>query len=269
VVTYCHEGGQALTMSLFAPSDTGQPAPVVLQVHGGGWQQGQRWVSLSQSTTATDLVQAGFVVASIDYSLAPAHPWPAQIIDAKCAVRYLRANAATLGLNPGRIAAMGTSAGGQLVSLLGTTGDPGTGSDSTQWDVGPYPNVSSSVSAVVDEFGPADLVATGWPRQTVAMIHTVFGAPPGSTNPVLASASPTLLAAAGDPPFLILQGTSDQVVPETQSRAFAQRLTSVGVPVRLVMVAHGQHGLATTDEYPGPVALSTLIMQFLVQTLPH
>ena len=95
------------------------------------------------------------MVASIDYRLAPENPWPDQIIDVKCAVRYLRAHAADLGIDPNRIAALGTSAGGQLVSLLGTTGS------STLWDAGPYPDESSAVDAVVDEFGPADLEATG------------------------------------------------------------------------------------------------------------
>jgi acetyl esterase/lipase len=273
VVTYCTEGTQALTMSLFAPTGNGHPAPVVLQVHGGGWQHGQRWVSLSQSTTATDLVHAGFVVASIDYRLAPAHPWPDQIIDTKCAVRYLRANAATLGLNPNKIAAMGTSAGGQLVSLLGTTGTAATtatpatpGSDEV-WDMGPYKDVSSKVDAVVDEFGPADLTALSWPKKSIDMIHNVFGVVPGSDDQTLSAASPAILAAAGDPPFLILQGTSDQVVPETQSKEFAQRLRSAGVPVRLVLVDHGQHGLDTPSESPSPDAISTLITRYLQQTI--
>ena len=105
----------------------------MLEVHGGGWQHGGRLLSLSQSGPATDLVGAGFVVASIDYGLAPQDPWPDQIIDAKCAVRYLRAHAGDLGIDPDRIAALGTSAGGQLVSLLGTTGS------STLWNAGPYP----------------------------------------------------------------------------------------------------------------------------------
>jgi acetyl esterase/lipase len=151
-VTYCVEGGQPLAMTLFAPSTVGPPVPVVLQVHGGGWQHGiPTALALSGSGAAADLVGAGFVVASIDYRLAPANPWPDQIIDVKCAVRYLRAHAADLGIDPDRIAALGTSAGGQLVSLLGTTGS------SALWDTGPYPDESSEVDAVVDEFGPADL----------------------------------------------------------------------------------------------------------------
>jgi acetyl esterase/lipase len=260
-ITYCVEGGQALAMTLFAPSSDEASRPAVLEVHGGGWQHGSRLLSLSESGAATDLVDAGFVVASIDYRLAPANPWPDQIIDVKCAVRYLRAHADDLGIDPNRIAALGTSAGGQLVSLLGTTGS------SALWDTGPYPDESSAVEAVVDEFGPADLDAGGWPAGSIAMIQRVFGAAPGSSSPVLAQASPVAHVSAGDPPFLIVQGTVDQVVPMTQSEQLAAQLRTDHVPVDLVMVAGGRHGLETPGEDPTPPAIAALITAYLVQTL--
>jgi len=260
-VTYCVEGGQPLAMTLFIPGTAGDSHPVVLEVHGGGWQHGGRLLSLSGSGAATDLVGAGFEVASIDYRLAPANPWPDQIIDAKCAVRYLRAHATDLGIDPNRIAALGTSAGGQLVSLLGTTGG------STLWDEGPYADESSAVDAVVDQFGPADLNASGWPVDSVAMIRRVFGAAPGRSNPVLTQASPVTHVAAGDPPFLIVQGTADQVVPMSQSEQFAAQLRADHVPVQIVLVAGGRHGLETPGESPAPPAIASLITAYLVQTL--
>jgi acetyl esterase/lipase len=260
-VTYCVEGNQPLAMTLFAPDTPGYARPVVLEVHGGGWQHGGRLLSLSGSGAATDLVAAGFVVASIDYRLAPQNPWPDQIIDVKCAVRYLRAHAGELGIDPNRIAALGTSAGGQLVSLLGTTGT------SAAWDTGPYPTESSAVDAVVDEFGPADLGATGWPVDSVAMIHRVFGADPGTLSPVLTQASPMLHVSAGDPPFLIVQGTDDQVVPMSQSEQFAAQLRLDHVPVQVVLVAGGRHGLETPGESPSPPAIASLVTAYLVRTL--
>jgi acetyl esterase/lipase len=260
-VTYCVEGGVPLAMTVFDPNAVGHARPAVLEVHGGGWQHGGRLLALSGSGPAADLVGAGFVVASIDYRLAPENPWPDQIIDVKCAVRYLRANAADLGLDPDRIAALGTSAGGQLVSLLGTTGS------SPEWDVGPYPDVSSRVDAVVDEFGPADLSGDDWPPPSVAMIRRAFGAPPGAPNSVLAEASPATHVAAGDPPFLIVQGTDDQVVPAKQSERFAAALRAVGVPVDLVLVAGGGHGLETPGEDPSPPAIASLITAYLGRTL--
>ena len=97
------------------------------------------------------------------------------------------------GADTDRIAALGTSAGGQLVSLLGTTGS------TPLWDEGPYPSVSSRVDAVVDEFGPADLSATDWPSRSIAMIRRVFGAAPGTPSSVLTQASPLTHIAAGAP----------------------------------------------------------------------
>jgi acetyl esterase/lipase len=245
-------------MTLFAPTTAAaHPVPAVLQVHGGGWQQGSRLLSLSGSGTAADLVDAGFVVASIDYRLAPENPWPDQIEDVKCAVRFLRAHATDLGIDADQIAALGTSAGGQLVSLLGTTGS------SPLWEAGSFLNVSSEVEAVVDEFGPADLSARDWPPISSAMIRRVFGAAPGTASPVLAAASPLLHVAAGDPPFLIVQGTDDQVVPPSQSERFASQLRSAGVNVRLVLVDGGRHGLETPGEEPSHPTIDSLITAYL------
>jgi len=260
-VTYCVEGGQPLAMTLFAPNTVGTSRPAVLEVHGGGWQKGSRMLALPGSGAEADLVAAGFVVASIDYRLAPVNPWPDQIVDVKCAVRFLRAHAGDLGIDPDRIAALGTSAGGQLVSLLGTTGS------SALWDAGPYPDESSAVDAVVDEFGPADLDANGWPAHSIAMIHRVFGAAPGTPNPVLTQASPVTRVSAGDPPFLIVQGTDDQVVPMAQSEHFAAQLRTDHVPVELVLVDGGSHGLETPGENPPPPAIASQITSYLVRAL--
>jgi acetyl esterase/lipase len=260
-VTYCRQGGHALAMTLFAPARVGHPVPVVLQVHGGGWQLGSRLTTLRASRTAGDLVRAGIMVASIDYRLAPKHPWPDQIVDVACAVRFLRADADELGINPARIAAWGNSAGGHLVSLLAVDGS------SPSWDRGSYPHESSRVAAVVDEYGPTDLTTKDWPRVTKVLIRRVFGVAPGTQDPVLVAASPQLHVAAGDPPFLIVQGTADKVVPVSQSKDLAARLRAVGVPTKLVLVRRGGHGLQTPGESPSPTAISALIVNYLRQIL--
>jgi acetyl esterase/lipase len=260
-VTYCREGGQALAMTLFAPARVGRPVPVVLQVHGGGWQLGSRLTTLRASRTAGDLVRAGIMVASIDYRLAPKHPWPDQIVDVACAVRFLRADAAELGIDPARIAAWGNSAGGHLVSLLGVDGA------NPAWSRGPYPQESTRVVAVVDAFGPTNLTATDFPHVTRVLIRRVFGVAPGTRDPVLVAASPQLHVAAGDPPFLIVQGTADRVVPASQSKDLAARLRAVGVPAKLVLVRGGAHGLQTPGESPSPTAISGRIVTYLRQIL--
>jgi acetyl esterase/lipase len=262
-VVYRTSDGTPLDMSLFAPGPMAHPVPVVLDVHGGGWQRGSRLLALSDSQTATDLVGAGLMVASIDYRLAPRSPWPDQIIDVECALRYLRAHAGSLGINPDRVGALGDSAGGQLVSLLATAPDRST------WDVGPNRAQSNRVQAVVDEFGPADLGADDWPHQTAEMIRTVFGAYPTGpgANPVLKAASPITYVARGDPPFLIVQGRADQVVPASQSEALALKLRSAGSPVDLVLVARGEHGLETPGESPSSGAIASIITTYLTKEL--
>jgi acetyl esterase/lipase len=227
---------------------------LVVQVHGGGWERGSRYRSLAQSSTARLLVNHGIGVASVGYRLAPANPWPDQIVDVECAIRFLRAHAAALGVDPRRLALWGSSAGGQLVSLAATAG--GTG----RWDLGPYRSVPVAVAAVVDEFGPVDLTRTDFPPYTAGLIERVFGHPPGAALKV---DSPVAYVGHGDPPFLILQGTADRIVPVSQSEELASRLRTYGDPVRLELVAGGGHGLGTPGESPGPARLNALILAFL------
>jgi acetyl esterase/lipase len=259
-VSYCDPDGQPLTMTLFAPHvPSPDPVPVVLQVHGGGWARGQRFTSLAQSRAATLLTDRGIAVASVDYRLTPANPWPDQIVDVKCAVRFLRSSARHLGIDPDRIGAWGSSAGGQLVALLGTTGGQ------RLWDEGKDRATSSSVQAVADQFGPSDLV-TRFPHWTAGVIHRVFGSAPRS-DATLDVASPLDHVGRGDPPFLIQQGTADHIVPESQSLLLADRLRAEGVRVQLTLVAGGNHGLGAPRESPGPSRLDAELAEFFVRTL--
>lgn len=267
-MTYCIVDGASLSMTVFEPAGASRPAPAVLQVHGGAWEHGHRLRSLTQSGSvntgslgARGLVEHGFVVASIGYLLAPRFHWPDQIEDVACAMRSLRAHARQLGIDPSRIGALGSSAGGQLVSLLAT--DP----NGPAWSSDPYQGYSARPDALVDEFGPVDLTATGFGPFMRGVIGNVFGVRPGASNPLLAAASPVAHVAAGDPPTLILQGTADTVVPAAQSELFAARLRSAHVPVGLVLVTAGPHGLRNPSEVPAPAALAAGVVSFFVRHL--
>jgi len=194
---------------------------------------------------ARTLTQRGILVAAVNYRLAPQYPWPAQIDDVKCAVRYLRASAQQYGIDPSEIGAWGGSAGGHLVSMLGTAG-PTAG-----FDTGQYLQRSSSLQAVVDMFGPADLTAGGWGPQATSVVQQVFGLTPGQDNSALAHASPVTYIQPNDPPFVIFHGTADTVVPPSQSQELATRLQAAGVPVTLVMVQNAGHGFAPIG---GPIS---------------
>jgi len=268
-LTYC-DGPQASgTLELFEPSPapTG-PGPVAVFLHGGAWMLGD--AAIGPGTFIGDLesslVADGWSFASVNYRLAPGNQWPAQIDDAKCAVRYLRAHATALHIDPARVAAVGASAGGQLASLLALAG-PGAG-----FDVGAYPGVPSGVEAVVDEFGPTDLNASSWSATPVARQVTpeVFGVPAQPPSPVLAGASPVHYVGAGDPPFLVIQGADDDVVVPAQSEELVQRLDAAGNRATLVLVAHAGHGLVPTGSgspTPSVPDLATQAATFLTDQL--
>jgi len=245
-VVYCTNAGVALTMDLYYPSHAiTTPTPAVLYVHGGGWEHGDSSLGGVNAAIAQALTQRGMLVAAVNYRLAPQYLWPAQIDDVKCAVRYLRANAQQYGIDPSKIGAWGGSAGGHLVSILGTAG-PSAG-----FDTGQYLQESSSVQAVVDMFGPADLTAGGWGLYATSVVEQVFGVKPGQDSGALAHASPVTYIQSNDPPFLIFHGAKDAVVPLSQSQELASRLQAAGVSATLVTVQNGGHGFAPTG---GPIS---------------
>lgn len=238
--TYCTSGGVPLAMDVYAPTAAApRPAPTVLFVHGGGWIYGDRnsdAIYLPYRQLVAELTARGFVVASIDYRLASLYPFPAPIVDAKCAVRFLRANAATLGIDPGRIGAFGGSAGGGTVALLGMRGTPAA------WDAGQYQGYSSAVQAVVDFSGLVDMTPSGgWEAQSLLgrLIGQIGLA--GQSPAARRAASAVAHAAPGEPPFFIGQGTSDPIVPPAQGQELARRLRAAGVPTTLVLVPGAGH----------------------------
>ena len=234
-VTYCSPDGIAQKLDLYYPKDLANPMPIAVYVHGGGWTSGDKGNGAG-IPDVRELLARGYVVASLDYRLAPQYQWPAQIIDVKCAIRFLRAHASALQIDPNRVGAWGGIAGGHLVAMLGTT-DQGAG-----FDVGEFLDQSSRVQAVVDMFGPTDLTTLD-SAPAAPLAKTVFGATTRD-DPVLARASPVTYISPDDPPFLILQGDKDTTVPPSQSQEFYDRLKAAGVNATLVMVKNAGHGFA-------------------------
>jgi acetyl esterase/lipase len=263
-VTYCTDGGKAQTLDLYEPSAGGALHPLLIIVHGGSWAFGNSAIDEQNQLTqmvVNGTLAHGFAVASINYRLAPADPWPAQIIDTRCAVRYLRASAARWHVDPQRFAALGNSAGGQLVSVdaLSTGQEP-------QWDNGEYAGLSSALRAVVDCWGPADLNAPGWGALAIAIGRPVFGVTVGSQTEVLRLASPVTYVHVGAPPFLIIQGASDTLVPPAQSAELRSRLAAAGAAATLIDVANAGHELRPSGGVIVPTidALAQRTVAFLV-----
>lgn len=261
-IVYCSVDGVDLKMDVYYP-EIWQPSwAAIIEVHGGGWVTGSK-SEAADNPDREALTQAGFLFASINYRLAPEYKFPVMIEDAKCAVRFLRANASEFNIDPEKIGAMGASSGGHLVSLLGLT------SQSAGWDVGQYLDQSSQVQAVVDYYGPADL--TDHLLSNTSELHEleqVFGVTSRS-DPVMAKASPVTYITVDAPPFLIVQGEQDAVVLPDQSQEFYDRLNAEGIPVKLVLVKNAGHGLVPTggDISPSRQEITRMVVDFFVEYL--
>lgn len=222
------EGGRLQRLDVYRPAGTPPPGgwPVILAIHGGGWR---RYGKADYGPKVAPLTRSGFAVVALDYTLsAPGRPsWPANLEDVRAAVRWVRANAGRFGFDPGRVAAMGESAGGHLAALLGTDAE----------------DPESRVQAVVDYYGPADLLALmGQSPAAAGAVRQFLGPGPEADPGRYRDASPTAHVDPTDPPMLIVQGMADTLVPPAQARALAAALTAAGVPNRLILLPGVGHG---------------------------
>ena len=274
-LTYCHDGAVPETLDVDEPTPAPRSeVPAVVYVHGGGWVQGDARLTPGSlvAQVAAAVLARGWVFVSVDYRLAPRYRWPAQIDDAACALRFLRAESSALHVDPRHIGAMGDSAGGQMVSLLGLAG-PSAG-----FGGGELPRFSSAVEAVADLYGPADLTTADWEQAPLIQVYApqAFGtrlgpAPPGSSVARrLDAASPVRYVGPHAPPFVIVQGTDDTVVPPDQSLELAARLRAAGDDPTVVMVHNAEHGLlpvAGGAESPTLAQVAADVGAFLVGRL--
>jgi acetyl esterase/lipase len=240
-------------MDIYFPA-SGGPWRTVVYVHGGSWMHGDK---SEAARFAGGLASLGFLVASINYRLYPPDTFPAMIEDVKCAIRSLRAHAGEYNLDPNRIAAMGASAGGHLVSLLGTT-DRASG-----WDVGEYLDQSSRVRAVISMAGVMDL-SRNFPNADIeAMKRVGFG----EYNVV--EASPITHVTSDSPPFLLIHGDRDELVPYEQSQLMYDRLLQMNVPAQLVIIQNGGHSFIEPDMTVTPSLweINQIILDFLTKYL--
>jgi acetyl esterase/lipase len=239
-------GARPLELDLHLPPEGPVPPPVVVFLHGGGWRLGSRHSAGPAYRDAdppafTRLAQAGIAVASADYRLSAEATWPAQLHDAKAAVRWLRARAGELGVDGDRIAAWGESAGGHLAALLGLTGADAA----LEGEVG-VTGPSSAVAAVVAWYPPTDVRAvasdTGAdPLDPSTREAQLLGAPPPEVPEAAAAASPVTHVSPGAPPFLLLHGAADRFVPCVQSERLYAALLEAGVEVELDVYEDADH----------------------------
>lgn len=238
---YIPGGGERNRLDLYLPGNTTNALPVIVWVHGGAWRAGSK-----ENCPARRFVERGYAVASINYRLSQHAIFPAQIEDCKAAIRWLRARATEYQLDPDRFAAWGSSAGGHLVALLGTTGD------TNLFDKGENLDQSSRVQAVVDWFGPTDFTQMSNVSLTNAPFdHDAANSPESlliggavqENKDKAAIANPITYVSKADPPFLIMHGNRDNLVPYQQSELLRDALQKAGVPVTLKIIEGAGHGL--------------------------
>lgn len=223
------------------PADD-KPLPVVAFIHGGAWRAGDKRGGVGQ---VAPLVASGqFAGVSIGYRLSDEAIWPAQIHDCKAAIRWVRAHAKQYNLNADKIAVWGSSAGGHLVAMLGTSG----GVKELEGTLGKHLDQSSRVTCVVDFFGPTDLLAMGkYPSriphdEANSPESRLVGGPVQETQAAAKSASPVTYVSKDDPPFLLMHGSEDPLVPYNQSERLAEALTKAGCEPIFVKVQGAGHG---------------------------
>lgn len=236
------EPAQRLDMLLPKQATNDKPLPVVVFIHGGGWRKGDKrsgWNRL-----VPHVASGKFAGVSVGYRLTDKAQWPAQIYDCKAAIRWIRGNAKQHNLDPERIVVWGTSAGGHLVALLGTTG----GVKELEGKLGKHGDQSSRVTGVINFFGPSDLLTMN--EGGSIMNHYAPDSPeskllghPVKQVPQLANQASALShVTKDDAPFLIMHGTKDPLVPLRQSRILHEALEKAGVRSTLVTIEAAGHG---------------------------
>lgn len=228
-VVFATGGGRDLRCDVYRPPAHDQPGPAVLLVHGGGWRGGDRTQLRGYGIL---LGRAGYVCVASEYRLVPESPWPAQIHDVKAAIRFMRANASELGIDPGRIALEGNSAGAHLV--LFAAGTPNVAA--LEGDGG-HEGVDTSVGAVVAVYPPTRF-HFGARQHGSVPIEALSDTPSAS---LAEEASPVNLVGAGFPPTMLVHGTGDDVVPVSASFLMYDALRRHDVPTELHVFAEQPH----------------------------
>ena len=230
---------------LYRPQNATGNTPLVVWIHGGGWKGGSK----DSLGPAAELLGRGYAVASVEYRLSGEAIFPAAVDDCKAAISFLRKNAVTYNLDPNRFGVWGSSAGGHLAAMIGTTGD----TDEFETHAVAQ-QVDSSVQAVCDWFGPTNFLRMNDVKGSIdhdspKSPESLFvGGPIQETKNIVAKANPITFVSAKDPPFLIMHGEVDRMVPAAQSELLHKALKNAGVPSELVIIKSGGHGFRGASE---------------------
>lgn len=251
--------GHSMKLDLYMPEAESPEPRLVVWIHGGGWRGGSK-----DRCFVSWLTDHGYAVASISYRLSNVATFPAQIHDCKGAIRWLRANAKRLGYRTDRIAVAGSSAGGHLAALVGTSG----GVEALEGTVGGNLDQSSRVDAVVDYYGPTDFVLRSKTQPARSNppgspVHGLLGGGADQLVELAKQASPAFHVTKDDPPFLVFQGGKDKKVLLDQAERIRDVYAEAKLPLDLHVLEGSGHG--GNEFYTGENR--TLVLDFLTKHL--
>jgi acetyl esterase/lipase len=249
-VVYGHAAGADLTLDASIPDGRG-PFPAAVLVHGGGWVAGDKQQYINY--IFEPLSKAGFAWFSINYRLAPRYQFPAPADDIEQAIRFVKAHADEYGIDPKRIALIGESAGGHLVSYVGARNQPG-----------------SRVAAVVSLYGIHDFISAAmewkpFPHEVLDLLGVKqINA---ETAPLLIKASPVVYVSKDMPPFLLIHGSKDEDVPYDQSLEMCSRMKQLGARCHLITIPGAPHGMDHWEPHPEWLWYKKTMVDWLHKTL--
>jgi acetyl esterase/lipase len=236
-VNYNNDSLPKHLLDIYLPANTKGKVPLVIFIHGGGWLGNDKYADISyMKKTVAEIVSSGYALASIDYRFATQATFPAQIQDCNRAISFLVDNADQYGLDKKRIAVMGFSAGGHLASLIGLSKN----NDVENFFM-PRTNKSFSFKAVIDFYGPAELILFPGANDPKSPESLLIGATPLSRPDLAKAASPVTYVDKNDPPFLIIHGEKDDIVSNKHSHLLSSWLNVVSVQNELVIVKDAPH----------------------------
>jgi len=236
-IPYNNDTLQKHLLDIYLPANAKGKVPLVIFIHGGGWLSNDKYADMGyMKKTVAEIISSGFALASIDYRFSTQAVFPALIQDCNRAVSFLYDNADKYGFDKNRFAVMGFSAGGHLASLLGLSKNNNieaffmTGS-----------NKSFNIKAVVDFYGPAELILFPGADNEKSPEGLLIGAAPLARPDLAKAASPVTYVDKNDPPFLIIHGEKDELVSIKQSQLLSAWLNVVGVQNELIIVKDAPH----------------------------
>ena len=242
-VVYTQGDGAPQTLDIYLPEGDG-PWPLLIYVHGGGWMAGDKQEG---AEIADGFVPQGYAVVSINYRLAPQHPFPAAIADTQCAVAWAREHAAEYGFDAAHVALIGGSAGGHLAALAGVVAAPSAPAKPTWQPSCGDPNVDLQVQAIVSFAGPMDLSLVEKSSAGRGAVVAFLGSACEDAA-ICAAASPITYVSADAPPMLLVHGTEDAIVPVVGSERMAQALWAAGAQVIYLPVPGAGHDIPFSEE---------------------